>query len=165
MTADCATKCLRVFTNGLFTMLTVAILVMYFANYVFVYVPKKIDEDLTNVHKQLEYTVFVVVIVICDVMAFWSLAKAYMGGPGYVSDYFRCERVRDRFFEGSTESENRQEETTYALLYAKDGKGKWENAEKGKDEEEGESLLLKDDQSQDLSAAVAYFTIPADEKN
>lgn len=50
-------------------------------------------------------------------MALWALAAVYIGGPGYVNDNFRCERVKEKMFEVGNNSECEEGMTTYALFY------------------------------------------------
>jgi len=144
MAVDCGTTFIRVLMNGLCTVITVAILLVYFFYFVFIYQHNEMDQDFNNQHIKLRYTFFVAVLIFCDVMALWSLATIYIGGPGYVNDNFRCERIEKSIGEVGIESEYREGWTIYALFYLKSTETKADSQYiiKEKDEEEEKSPLL-----------------------
>lgn len=93
------TRCVRIFTNGFFTVLAVCLLATYHLYYVFVYVPERLSDHSTNLSDHFGYTAFICILTYCVTMAYLSLLAAYAGGPGYVSQYFKAEPLEDIFCE------------------------------------------------------------------
>ena len=89
--------------------MTISVLVGYLYYFVYSFVAKRYHPtELANYHY---YTALVIALSFFDLMALWSLAMTYFGGPGYVSDYFKAIEIDDNQFDTKADKEDR----TYAL--------------------------------------------------
>ena len=77
---------LRFFASFIMFCCALAIQCTFFYYYALKFIPEKLEEDSENARK---YYGLCALFSFFDFMSIWSLLKAFVSNPGYVSDYFK----------------------------------------------------------------------------